>query len=184
VAENYALNKVIGDNETGFKGTNDTHYRMEAWEFILAGGGLYNNLDYSFVAGHEHGDFVYPKSQPGGGNPEFRQQLTVLRDFIHSFNFVRMKPGKEFINAGVPDKMHVHALTEHGKQYAAYFFDPSNAAPQSISLTLLLPAGDYRVEWIDVLSGKTGKRERVKSPGALTIISPEFRQELALGIWR
>src|SRR6185295_12142110 len=36
VGLNYGLNKVIGDNETGFKGTNDTHYRMEAWEFILA----------------------------------------------------------------------------------------------------------------------------------------------------
>ena len=48
VGQNYALNKVIGLNETGFKGTADDHYRMEAWEFILAGGGLYNNLDYSF----------------------------------------------------------------------------------------------------------------------------------------
>jgi hypothetical protein len=40
VKENFALNKVIGENETGFKGTGDTHYRMEAWEFLLAGGGL------------------------------------------------------------------------------------------------------------------------------------------------
>ena len=36
--ENFALNKVIGDNETGFKGTADDHYRMEAWEFLLSGG--------------------------------------------------------------------------------------------------------------------------------------------------
>jgi hypothetical protein len=40
VAMNYGLNKVIGENETGFKGTNDGHYRMEGWEFILAGGAL------------------------------------------------------------------------------------------------------------------------------------------------
>src|SRR6185436_16666540 len=51
VALNYGLNKVIGLNETGFKGVENTHYRMEAWEFILAGGGLYNNLDYSFATG-------------------------------------------------------------------------------------------------------------------------------------
>ncbi|HUR47310.1 MAG TPA: hypothetical protein VMZ27_15620, partial [Candidatus Saccharimonadales bacterium] len=31
VTMNYGLNKVIGDNETGFRGTNDSHYRMEAW---------------------------------------------------------------------------------------------------------------------------------------------------------
>ena len=43
VAMNYGLNKVIGDNETGFKGTGDAHYRMEAWEFILAGGALHES---------------------------------------------------------------------------------------------------------------------------------------------
>src|SRR5437660_1561495 len=79
VAMNYGLNKVIGDNETGFKGTNDTHYRMEAWQFIMAGGGLFNNLDYSFTVGHEDGTFVYPKTQPGGGNPEFRKQMKALQ---------------------------------------------------------------------------------------------------------
>ena len=30
---------MIGDNETGFRGTNDAPYRIEGWEFILAGGG-------------------------------------------------------------------------------------------------------------------------------------------------
>ena len=40
VALNHHLEKVIGDNETGFRGTNDLPYRVEAWEFILAGGWL------------------------------------------------------------------------------------------------------------------------------------------------
>lgn len=184
VAENYTLNKVIGDNETGFKGTNDTHYRMEAWEFILNGGALYNNLDYSFVAGHERGDFVYPKTQPGGGNPQFRRQMTVLRDFINSFDFIRMKPDREFIKSGQPEKMHTYALSENGKQYAAYFFDPSNAAPQTMSLTLMLPAGNYRLEWLDPISGKTTQRERVRLAEATAIRSPEFRREAALSIRR
>src|SRR5437016_7404634 len=73
VALNYGLGKVIGDNETGFRGTNDLPYRSEAWSFILAGGGLFNHLDYSFVAGHEAGNFVYPAKQPGGGNSAFRR---------------------------------------------------------------------------------------------------------------
>lgn len=184
VAENYALNKVIGLNETGFKGTNDDYYRMEAWEFMLAGGALYNNLDYSFVAGHERGDFVYPKTQPGGGNREFRRQMMVLRDFMNGFDFARMKPGKDFINSGVPEKMHAYALAESGQQYALYLHAASNDTPQSVSLTMLLPAGNYNVEWVDVLSGKPIRRERMKSPGALTISSPEFRREIALRIRR
>jgi len=184
VAENYALNRVIGDNETGFKGTNDTHYRMEAWGFILAGGALYNNLDYSFVAGHERGDFVYPAKQPGGGNPEFRRQMTALRDFIFSFEFVRMKPDRSFIKSGVPTKMQANALMEEGKQYAVYFVDHGNPAPQSLSLTLQLPAGEYDIQWVDVLTGQPTKRERVKSSGSITITSPEFQREIALSIRR
>lgn len=53
VAMNYKLNKPIGMNETGFDGTNDAPYRIQAWDFLLAGGALYNNLDYSFTTEHE-----------------------------------------------------------------------------------------------------------------------------------
>ena len=184
VEENYSLNKVIGDNETGFKGTNDAPYRAEAWEFILAGGALYNNLDYSFVAGHERGDFVYPAKQPGGGNEAFRRQMTVLRDFINSFKFVRMKPAKGFLLSGAPEQFHVQALVEEGRQYAAYFLDPGDAAARSLSLSMALPIGRYRIEWVDVLSGKVIRHERVKSPGLVTITSPEFQREIALSIRR
>src|SRR5207249_6013454 len=104
VAMNYGLNKVIGDNETGFKGTNDTHYRMEAWQFIMAGGGLFNNLDYSFTVGHEDGTFVYPKAQPGGGNPAYRKQIKALTQFIHSSDFVKMRPDNSVIKSGLPEK--------------------------------------------------------------------------------
>jgi len=184
VALNYGLNKVIGLNETGFKGTENAPYRMEAWEFILAGGGLYNNLDYSFTAGHERGDFVYPNNQPGGGNVEFRRQLIVLRDFIHSFKFVRMKPDVSFIKSGLPEKMHAYSLVEPGKQYATYFFSGTNPVPKSLALTLNLPKGSYRAEWIDVLSGNPTRTERIKSADEVTLVSPDWRGEIALRIRR
>ena len=38
--KNYHLKKVIGDNETGFMGTNNFPYRREGWDFIIAGGGF------------------------------------------------------------------------------------------------------------------------------------------------
>lgn len=120
VAQNYALNKVIGDNETGFRGTNNLPYRTEAWAFMLAGGGLYNNLDYSFVAGHEDGTFVYPASQPGGGNPAFRKELRTLRDFLHSFDFIRMKPAHSILRGGLPPGARGYVLAKSGEQYAIY----------------------------------------------------------------
>ena len=50
---NYGLGKVIGDDETGFRGVIDRPYRIEAWDFLIAGGALYDNLDYSFTVDHE-----------------------------------------------------------------------------------------------------------------------------------
>jgi hypothetical protein len=120
VALNYGLNKVIGDNETGFRGVSDDPYRMEAWDFIVAGGGLYNNLDYSFTVGHEDGTFDYPDTQPGGGAASLRKQLRILRDFIYGFDFVKMMPDNSMVKEGVPQGMTARALVERGKAYAIY----------------------------------------------------------------
>jgi len=120
VALNYHLNKVIGDNETGFRGTNDLPYRMEGWAFLLAGGGLFNNLDYSFVAGREDGTYVFPATQPGNGSPAFRKQLKTLHDFLKSFDFIKMRPEPDFIRKGLPPGARAYALAQPGAAYAAY----------------------------------------------------------------
>ncbi|MBI3920066.1 MAG: hypothetical protein HY318_01515 [Armatimonadetes bacterium] len=180
VGMNYALNKVIGDNETGFKGTKDDHYRMEGWEFILAGGGLYNNLDYSFTVGHEDGTFAHPATQPGGGSSALRRQLKVLRDFLYSFDFVRMKPGPSVIKSGIPEQGRAYVLAEPGKQYAAYLSGGNQANP-----SLELPAGGYRVEWLNTLSGAVEKRQNVNHQGGIaTLVSPSYQHGIALRIVR
>lgn len=146
VEENYGLNKVIGDNETGFRGTADEPYRIEAWDFILAGGALFNHLDYSFVAGHEDGTFDYPATQPGGGNAGFRRQMRILSEFIHGFDFIRMRPDNSVITGGAPASGSARALVEPGKAIAVYLRDAGVRGPWSARWTgsLLPPAtGDY-----------------------------------------
>jgi hypothetical protein len=146
VALNYALDKVIGDDETGFRGTSDAVYRTEAWDFIIAGGGLYNNLDYSFAAGQEDGTFVYPASQPGGGSPALRRQLKILSDFINGFDFVRMSPGNTAITGGAPKAGTARALVEPGKAMAIYVRRERPTGPWSARWTGLLEApvtGEY-----------------------------------------
>ncbi|MDB6032127.1 MAG: Myo-inositol 2-dehydrogenase, partial [Verrucomicrobiales bacterium] len=178
VSLNYGLNKAIGDNETGFKGTNDTHYRMEAWEFMLAGGALYNNLDYSFVAGHEKGDFAYPKNQPGGGSPAFRRQMKTLQEFLNSFEFIRMKLDKSILKGGLPEKAHAQVLAETGRQYAIYIFGGEQAKP-----VLDLPEGNYKLEWVNPFTGKIDKKERLKHKGGhATLTSPAYKTDVALKI--
>lgn len=183
VGMNYGLNVVIGDNETGFAGTSDARYRMEGWAFILAGGGLYNNLDYSFTVGHEDGTFRYPDKQPGGGSTELRQQLRVLADFMRRLNFVRTHPAPDIV-AGLPTGMQVRALAEPGQQVGCYVYrDHAAAQPESAPLRLRLPAGAYRGEWVDPVSGAQ-QPVTVQSTGEATLVTPAFAQDVALRIVR
>ncbi|MGH9424816.1 MAG: cellulase family glycosylhydrolase, partial [Terriglobia bacterium] len=102
VRMNYGLNRVIGLNETGGDGTADATYRIQGWDFIIAGGALYNNLDYSFTVDHPDGTFVADPKTPGGGSPALRRQLKVLKDFIHTFDLVKMAPHDGVIKGGLP----------------------------------------------------------------------------------
>jgi len=180
VKENFALNKVIGENETGFKGTGDAHYRMEAWEFLLAGGGLYNNLDYSFAVGYEDGTFLYPDKTPGGGNRGFRRQISVLKEFLHGFDFIRMKPDDALVKGGLPGNTRGRVLSEPGKQYTAYFFGGESAKP-----LLAIPAGEYYAEWLSPVSGKVLKSETITAKTSpVDLISPKFNPDIVLRMKR
>jgi len=180
VALNYHLNRVIAFDETGFKGIQDRPYRTDGWEFIIAGGGVYNNLDYSFTTSHERGTFVLPESQPGGGGPELRKQLKILKDFINSFDFIRMKPDNSVIKGGVPNGATARALVEHGRAYAIYIKEGTQA-----NLVVELPKGTYRVEWLNPRTGQIEKSERLQHAGGnATLPSPQYSEDIALRIVR
>jgi len=176
VALNDALNRVIGDDETGFNGTGDFWYRREGWEFLLAGGAIYSNLDYSFTCQHPDGTHVV-KTSPGGGGPQLRSQLAILKRFIEGFDFVHMEPDAGTVRAG---RGTVRALVEPGKAYAVYFHGPSPA-----ELAIDLPPGSYRAEWIDTRSGKSKHSETLQhAAGAAKLVSPAFSEDVALRLTR
>jgi len=178
VAMNYPLNRVIGENETGFQGTGDTHYRMEGWEFVLAGGALYNNLDYSFTVGHEDGSFRYPAAQPGGGSAALRRQLRVLKDFIHSFDFVRMKPDDSVVRGGLQGEQRARVLAEPGRQYAIYVFGGTQ-----VTLMLELPKGGYAAQWLNPVTGRIAGRQKLSHPGGVaSLASPSYAEDIALSV--
>jgi hypothetical protein len=176
VSLNYDLNKVIGENETGFNGQKDSTYRKEAWELILTGGGLFNNLDYSFTADHPNGTFQYPEKQPGGGTPDFRRQLSFLKRFMDSFNFIKMKPDTTVFSGEISGKNKVIVLAEPGKQYAFYWMGGKQVNPD-----FNIPTGKYRIEWLNPLTGKIEKKEKlVHSVGTLKLESPKYQEDIAL----
>lgn len=175
VALNFQLNKPLADDETGFKGTGDFWYRREAWDFLVAGGAIYSNLDYSFAPGHADGSFKYPPKQPGGGGEELRRQLAILKRFFEEFDFVRMKP----MTDGVRVKQgKARALAEPGKAYAVYVHSGAKA-----ELSIELPAGSYTAQWVNTKTGGVDRSEKFDHAGGdRNLVSPAYSEDIALRI--
>lgn len=120
VEMNYGLNRAIGNNETGFDGPLDSVYRVQGWDFLAAGGALYNNLDYSFTCGHENGDARIGPKTPGGGSATLRDQLGILLRLFASVDFIHMRPAPQSARLAEGDSGTARVLAEPGKQYVIY----------------------------------------------------------------
>ncbi len=188
---NFGLNKVIGDNETGFDGIEDVHYRTEAWAFLTAGGGLFNNLDYSFTVDHEDGSFQVPEKQPGGGGNSFRLQMNILRQVFNEINFISMKPANSIIPDTLMNSSTARVLAGEG-QYLIYLDKTAQTGTESVDsldspknevmhLTLELPASRYAVSWINTITGERSAQEiEVNQPGTVSLETPPFSEDIAL----
>lgn len=189
VGENYHWNVAIGENETGFRGSDDLLYRTEGWAFMLAGGALYNNLDYSFTPGHPRGDLT-DYGSPGGGSPALRKQLGILKRFLEEIDFIRMRPDPALVQSVSPT-LTTYVLAEEGRTYAVYLHAPLPHKPKKLSelrlssaratLELKVPSGTYSVVWTDTKSGKRSPEQRAAATsGTLRITSPEFDDDIAV----
>jgi hypothetical protein len=176
VKVNWGLNRPIAFDETGFKGSEDLPYRTDAWEFMLAGGAVYDNLDYSFTAAHPDG--TAEVSAPGGGGPRLRSQLTTLKRFLESFDFIRMAPHDEVVTGGVPEGAIARCLAEPGRQYAVYVKGGTGA-----EVALEIPKGSYRLQWLNPRTGETEGTQTVDHPGGpLRLQSPSYVEDIALSL--
>jgi hypothetical protein len=193
VGMNYVLELPIGNNETGFDGSADSTYRIQGWDFLLAGGALYNNLDYSFSVGHESGDLDFEGASPGGGSAALRSQLGHLLRFFEGLPFIEMAPDAAALTSP-PKEASARVLSAPGKTYAVYLhrgrIDPS-AKPRYVvdsesrpsSLGLDLPAGRYSLTWTDPQTGAAAGESQLEHPGGTAQInSPSYSEDVALVI--
>jgi hypothetical protein len=178
VRVNWGLNRPIAFDETGFKGSEDLPYRTDAWEFMLAGGSVYDNLDYSFTCEHPAGTAGI--SAPGGGGPAVRRQLAALKQFIEGFDFLKMAPHDEAIVGGVGEGMVARCLAEPGQQYAVYV-----KGGTGVELSLEAPPGKYRVAWLHPRTGDQEGAQTVEhGGGVLRLQSPMYEEDAAVGVRR
>jgi len=172
---NYGWNRPVSFDESGFAGSADSTYLRQAWQFIIAGGAVFNNLDYSFYVGKEDGTGT--NNAPGGGSTNLRKQLTYLRSFVESFDFVQMKP--DFDAVVHAPGMQVHAISQPGVQYAIVF---TGVTTKWVKLNL--PKGKYNFEFISPYTGKALKNGIIKQKksGVYEIEVPVFSEMVALKI--
>lgn len=171
VTLNYGWNKVIGFDESGFAGNDDDTYRRQAWVFLMSGGGLFNNLDYSFAVGYEDG--TLSRKAPGGGGPILRKQLSILRRFFETFDFISFLPDRDVII--LSPGAFAYAMSDRENQFAIYLTGSAE------KLHVNIPVGEYLVQWLDPAHGTVtdGKTIRVLEPSTIIEI-PEYFIDIAV----
>lgn len=207
VAHNYGLGRLVGDDEIDFEGPDDPTYRAEAWDFITAGGGEFNNLDFSFTASDPRGTQrpeVFNAGWVWDGGPVLRKQMGVLSRLVNSLPFTRMHPDSEAISSG-PSVGTARTLAENGRVYLTYlnavpvdytrYFSAFRsgaprppaltAAAHTESITLRVPPGRYSLRWLDPSTGRiTASDSVIAKHAGLTVTSPTFTQDAALLVTR
>jgi hypothetical protein len=172
---NYGYNLPVSFDESGFAVKTAANYRMMAWRFILAGGAVFNNLDYSFVASQENGSFEINTS-PGLGTKALRAQFKFLKDFMAGLDFIRMQPSAHLVRHA-PGFIW-QGLAAEGKSYAYYFEGHGICKVQ-----IVVQNGNYLAEWIDPVSGKIMDSIPVKAnDGLLQLSGPQVKEDVALRI--
>lgn len=174
---NYGLGKAVSYDETGFLGRSDEAYARQAWNFMLAGGGVFDSLDYSFSVGHEDGSDAEPNG-PGGGSRELRRRVKILSEFLQGLPLAEMRPDFDLVKhaGGVV----THALGSEKGEYAAYL---DGGGPTE--LVLRLPEGKYSIAWVDVATGERRDEETFGHAGGdKRVKSPVFKNGIAMRISR
>jgi hypothetical protein len=189
----YGRNKPIEFNETPYypfqyrKGDAVAASRVEAWEFIVGGGASFNHLNSRFNV-----------ENPAGNTPDNAQILTALRslkNFITSFDFVKMLPDKDFVVSGIPAGTYSRGISQPGEQYALYhhhsvFEDGKEyyiATPGKYAETLVLtlPGGVYQADWVDPATGSVINSVTFAHQGGNKALgTPEHSVDIALRIKR
>lgn len=170
--ENWHLGVIIGDDETGFRGNSARPYRSEAWSFLLAGGGIFSHLDYSFTVTHPDGSAVPDPRTPGYGGADLRAQMAFLRNTLERVAVWDMRPCNEIIAwyAGDSD---VQLLAVPGERYIGYI--PQNVPQQSLMLGI--PAGRYTVEWLYPASCVTQTAATIEHRGGFVRIDTPWHAD-------
>jgi hypothetical protein len=177
-----SIPRAFAFNETGLMPKYSEAYRIQGWRYMMSGGALYNNLDFTFQVGHEDGsgnaEFSCEWYQ-GSGDPRVRMEISQLAKFFNTLDFVHMQPVKDLFTVYFGDREY-YILANPGRQYAIYVLGGVNTIYR-----LSVPFGKYRVSWIDPATGIKIRQDEVNhTSGELRLQGPDYKTDMAIRIDR
>jgi len=183
VKANYQnIPRAFAFNETGLMHTYTKAYRIQGWRYLMSGGALYNNLDFTFQVGHEDGSGKAEFScdgYKGSGDQRVRSEISVLTSFFKTIDFIHMRPAQDIFVVYYGDR-DLYALANDGKQYAIYVVGGKNSWYR-----LNIPFGKYKVEYFDPVSGSKILEEVLEhTKGDFRLDGPDYEDDLAIRINR
>lgn len=180
VPDNYQFNLPLSFDETS-DGCNAPDRRIEAWAFMLSGGAVYDNLDWSFAIDDQSGRGRNPEGKRRSGL-EVKQQLGVLKHFMDSFDYINAKPIEVGKILNMPGKVLFYGL-ENKKGLAIYFLKRNVSEIHGATLNIL--PSEYILTWIDPIDGSILRKAPVLIKGnSLLLEFPKFTDDLLLTIQR
>lgn len=180
VAWNYHLGRVIADDETGFAGQSASPYRIEAWQFMLSGGGVFSHLDYSYTVKHPDGSAPIRAETPGYGGDDLRRQIAYLKRLLEEVEVWNLQPCNEIL-AWCAGDVRIRAMGKPGSRYLLHI---AQGDPQT-TVMLGIPAGTYRARWLLPANCHTVREETCQHTGGyLPLRTPLFAEDIALHLER
>jgi hypothetical protein len=191
--KNYAARKPIVNVESDYFGCGLVKpygvedVRLEGWWFLLGGGAGVINLNGEFHRGQEAGG--------ADTREKIVPQRKILKNFVQSLD---LRSAARFDGvSGIPAGAFASALATPGKEYAVYLFHARDdgqwgahfvATPGTYrdAITLqAVPAGRYRLDWIDPATGAIRESRRLRwAGGDLGLTTPPYSVDVALRLRR
>ncbi len=176
--QNFGLNKVLGFDESGFAGSADSVYRRQAWRWMLAGGGLFNNLDYSFTVAKPDGSDS--QKAPGGGSRNLRGQLKFLKQMLSKLDLATAQPDTNMLQTN-STFVKTHCLKDGRDRQLMYLENT-----QTDKLQLKIQIGHNKaveLSYFDPKSGTLIQSTQAKGKdGLLQVSCPAYKEDLTLYI--
>jgi hypothetical protein len=177
---NYGINKVLSFNETGLMPPTTSQYRIQGWKYLMSGGALYNNLDFTFEVGSEDGsggiNFLC-NGYNGCNDKGVKYEMAALLKFMNSFDFANTRPNYNVVTCAFGDQ-NFCVLENPGKEYVLYIYGGTNKG----AIQLGLVAGKYDLFWINPSDGKILERTEIETDksGGLQLNAPAYNEDITL----